>query len=59
MYGLISHDGNPAYGLKEFVVDTPEDIKNLPINALMGSTALVISTGEVYMINSKGEWKKL
>jgi hypothetical protein len=25
----------------------------------MGSTALVISTGEVYMADSKGEWHKL
>jgi hypothetical protein len=25
----------------------------------MGSTALVISTGEVYMVDSKGEWHKL
>lgn len=58
MHTLISHDGNPAYGLKEYVVDVPEDIKNLP-EALMGSTALVISTGEVYMINSEGKWIKL
>lgn len=58
MHTLISHDGNPAYGLKEYVVDVPEDIKNLP-KALMGSTALVISTGEVYMIDSQGEWHKL
>ena len=35
-----------------------EDIKNLP-HCDMGSTALVISTGEVYMVDSKGEWHKL
>ena len=54
MHKLISHDGNPAYGLQEYVVDSAEDIKNLP-RCDMGSTALVISTGEVYMVDSKGE----
>jgi hypothetical protein len=58
MHKLISHDGNPAYGLQEYVVDSAEDIKNLP-HCDMGSTALVISTGEVYMADSKGEWHKL
>ena len=58
MYTLISHDGDPAYGLKEYVLDVPEDINDLS-RALMGSTALVISTGEIYMINSQGKWVKI
>lgn len=58
MHKLIAHDGNTAYGQKEFVCDTPDDIKNLP-RCDMGSTCIVISTGEVYMINSQREWVKI
>lgn len=58
MYKLTSNDGDVAYGIKEFVCDTPEDIQTLP-SCQMGSTCIVISTAEVYMLNSKKEWVKL
>lgn len=58
MIKLIANDGDKMYGIKEYVCDTPEDIKNLG-SCSMGSTCLVISTGEVYMINSEKEWVKL
>ena len=58
MYKITSNDGEISYGVKEFVCDTPEDLKNLPLCA-MGSVAIVISTAEVYMFNSKKEWVKL
>ena len=58
MFKLIATDGDKAYGIKEYVLDTPEDIKALP-PCPMGSSALVISTGEVYMINSNKEWVKI
>ena len=58
MYKITSNDGDVAYGLKEFVCDEPEDLKDLP-SCAMGSVAIVISTAEVYMINSKKVWVKL
>lgn len=58
MYKIMANDGDTSYGIKEYVCDTPEDIQNLPLSN-MGSTCIVISTGEVYMINSKKEWVKL
>ena len=58
MYKLFSSDGDVSYGLKEFVCDTPEDLKTLPA-CQMGSSCIVISTGEVYMLNSEKEWVKL
>lgn len=56
MIELISQSGHIAYGLKRFVVDEPADINNLSIDEKMGSTAYVISTGDIYMINSRGQW---
>lgn len=58
MYKITSNDGDIAYGVKEFACDTPEDIQTLPACG-MGSTCIVISTAEVYMLNSKKEWVKL
>ena len=57
-YNLIAHDGDVTYGIKEYVVDTPEDIPSLPLS-IMGSTVFVISTSEIYMMNSEKEWVKI
>lgn len=59
MYKMTSRNGEVVYDVKEFVCDTPEDIAMLPRNCSMGSTCVVISTSEVYMMNSKGEWVKI
>lgn len=58
MYKITSNDGDVTYGVKEFACDTVEDLENLPACA-MGSVAIVISTAEVFMLNSKKEWVKL
>lgn len=58
MYKMTSHDGNTAYGIKEFVIDTAADLIAIP-PCQMGSVALDISTSEVYMMNGNGEWVKL
>lgn len=41
----------------EYVVDTATDIANLP-SCCTKSTALVASTGEVYIVNASGRWVK-
>ena len=59
MINLLSQNGHQDYGIKEYVLDTLDDLANLPITDKAGSTAFIISTSQVYMINSKGEWKEV
>lgn len=42
--------------LGDYVCDTLEDLKNLPDNCVMGSTARVISPLTIYRKNSAGKW---
>lgn len=58
MYKIIAHEGEVSYGIKEFAVDTAAEISNLP-PCDMGSTAIAIAEGKVFMKNSKGEWVEL
>jgi hypothetical protein len=60
MYSVIAHDGDPQYGVNEYVCDSVEDLIILP-RCAPGSTAIVLQTenAELYMKNSVGEWIKL
>lgn len=58
MYKITSNDEDVAYGVKEFVCDSIDDLEILP-SCQMGSVAIIIATASVYMKNSKGEWVKL
>lgn len=40
---------------KDFIVDTEADVANLP-ECCTGSSALVVESGAVYMVNASGEW---
>jgi hypothetical protein len=60
MIKKIEINGEIAYDIIKLVLDTPDDLVTLPtIDCAMGSTAIVISTAEVYMRNSSGEWIKM
>ena len=59
MYSITKSGNNTYYDVQEFIIDTPEDMATLPRNVQAGSTAFVISTREVYMMNNKKEWVKL
>lgn len=59
MIKMTSQNGDVVYDVKEYVCDTPEDIPNLPQHCGMGSTCIVISTSEVYMMNSERKWIKI
>ncbi len=57
MISTMSNSGKTSYGVTEFTCDTLEDVENLPSQGCApGSVAIVISTGAIYMMNSKGEW---
>ena len=59
MIKLTSSNGEIQYDVNEYVCDTPEDVAKLPKNCSMGGSAIVISTGDVYMLNSQKEWVKV
>lgn len=40
---------------REWLVDTEADVATLP-ECCAGSTALVVETGVVYVVNASGEW---
>lgn len=58
-YRISRANGDTAHDIYEYVVDTPDDISHLPRSAGWGSTCVVISTSEVYMKNSLGEWVRM
>ena len=51
--------GKETKGLTEFYLDGPEDIKDLPTTCAPGSTAIVIATAQVFMLNNQKEWVEL
>ena len=56
MVNLYKQDGETLYGVKEYILDSPEDVPSLPVNVRPGSTALVIPTSEIYMLNGSKKW---
>lgn len=59
MIKLMSTNGQIQYDHDEWVIDEEKDLKLLPKKSGMGSVAIVISTGKVYMKDSSGEWKEI
>ena len=62
MYRLFSHEGEVNYRIKEWVCDTIEDLDSLlkqDSSMAMGSTAFVISTSDIYMLDSDRKWVKV
>ena len=54
---LVDQEWSPhldAY-IREYIVDAEADVENLPISCV-GSTALVVSSATIYMVNASGEW---
>ena len=56
MVNLYKQDGEILYGIKEFILDSIDDLSNLPTNIRSGSSALIIPTGEVYFLNGSKTW---
>ena len=60
MINLYRQDGEALYGIKEYILDSAEDVKNLPTEKIhAGSTALVIPSGDLYMLNGEKKWVKV
>lgn len=56
MVNLYKQDGETLYGIKEYILDSPEDVGKLPKDIKAGSTALVITSGDIYILNGRKEW---
>ncbi len=54
----LAQNGETSYGVNEYVIDSPEDLEKLP-RCLMGSSALCLSNGNVYMKDSTGKWVEI
>ena len=59
MVNILTNSGSVAYGVKNFILDTPTDFAYVGTNHETGSTAFVISTSEKYMLNGQKQWVKI
>ena len=58
-FNMISTYGQVQYNVSEFVIDSPDDLENLPKKCAQGSVALCTDDGSVYVKDSTGEWKEV
>lgn len=56
---LYAQSDKLAYGIKKYIIDDESGVSELPKDARIGSSCLVIASGAIYVINSKHEWVKL
>ncbi|MBQ8603904.1 MAG: hypothetical protein IJ410_03550 [Oscillospiraceae bacterium] len=59
-YKLIDKEYSHTQGgyVQDYICDTNADVASLPV-CRCGSSALVIDTGDVYVVNTTGEWAKV
>lgn len=56
---ITANDNNIAYGVKKIMVDTKEELKELPFRLEPGSKALDTSTMDLYLLNNHNTWVKI
>ena len=56
MVNLYKQDGEILYGVKEYIIDSMDDVKDLPTNVRPGSIAMLVPSGVKYILNGKKEW---
>lgn len=72
MFAITKIGNKTATKVKEFIADTPDDVQNLPTQTqkgtqighntvcneycATGSSAFIISTAQLFILNSKGVW---
>ena len=61
MIRLTATNGKAQYNQDEYVVDTVEELNEIlkTRSSEMGSTAFVIATSQVFMLNGNKEWKEI
>jgi hypothetical protein len=59
MISIGSNRDNVTYGIKHYIVDTPEDLQKLSRTKKMGCTCFVIKSSKYYMLNGDQEWVEI
>lgn len=59
MISIASQFGQVSYNVVKLILDTKDDLINLPTGVKPGSTAFVIETSETWMMNSQNQWKQV
>ena len=50
---------NRDFDWEEYIIDSSEDVANLPTICGWGSIALCFATGDIYVLNSSKTWQPL
>ena len=58
-FKMTSTNGQIQYNVNEYTIDSPNDLDKLPKTCAMGSRALCLSNGAVYIKDSQGNWKEI
>lgn len=61
MINIIEQNGKSSYNVINYIIDSTDDLENLPTNIASGSTALIATgiTTDIYILNNQKEWVKL
>lgn len=59
MINPMSINGKPVQGIYEYICDEEADVEKLPTAGAPGSTAYVVETGDVYILNGLKKWVKM
>lgn len=56
---LVKQGGRSDYNYKEYYLDTLDELSTIPVyECATGSVAYIIATQQVFILNSKKEWKE-
>jgi hypothetical protein len=58
-HNITANDDTIAYGIKKIMVDSKEELKELPYKLAPGSKALDVSTMDLYLLNNQNTWVKI
>lgn len=62
MYHLNNEDGRAYTGIKEYLIESDEDVVDLPVDIAPGSCALNMSNGTLWFLHhseSGNVWKQM
>lgn len=55
-----AQNGEIRYGVNDYILDSPDDLAQLKrIPCAAGSSALILSSFQVYFKNTQGEWVEI
>jgi hypothetical protein len=52
-YSILAYDDSKIHNLSRFLVDTANELKDLPTTCAPGSKAIVAENGATYLLNNQ------